>query len=97
MSPLTNIEEAIRGIASLVPQVSDALQTSERNRMTGCVKKAGAEFAESSMEVSVRDGTDLDVDIKRGGGLSPSIVQGRAMYAFRPIGDSAFLKKRSTT
>jgi hypothetical protein len=26
----TNIEEAIRGIASLVPQVSDELQTPER-------------------------------------------------------------------
>ena len=29
-APYTNIEEAIRGIASLVPQVSDELQTSER-------------------------------------------------------------------
>ena len=49
MSPLTNIEEAIRGIASLVPQVSDELQTSEKTG--GSVKKAEAGFAESSMEV----------------------------------------------
>jgi predicted PurR-regulated permease PerM len=45
----TNIEEAIRGIASLVPQVSDELQTSEKTG--GSVKKAEAGFAESSMEV----------------------------------------------
>ena len=45
----TNIEEAIRGIASLVPQVSDELQTSEKTG--GSVKKAEAGFTGSSTEV----------------------------------------------